>query len=109
MNDDIIEPKEDTPSLTSKKCKYIAVAVEVALKTSIYLLTALAWIKYDYFAAIATLLLAFIVMGVLRSKMKVTSIPSKQLEFDYSDKDIAIWYTSKNLCDDILESRLEKI
>jgi hypothetical protein len=64
---------------------------------------------YDYFIAIATLLLSFIIMGIIRSKIRNSVIPMKQREYQYNDQGIADWYTAKEICNDALEQKLEKI
>ena len=103
---DIIEP---TPLLISRKCKFISLLIKVFLQSSTILSGLIAWYLYDYFIAIATLLLTFIIVGIIRAKLRNEVIPLTQSEYHYNDKEIADWYTSKKICDDILELKLEKI
>ncbi|WP_294966851.1 hypothetical protein [Sulfurimonas sp.] len=109
MENDFIEMMEPTPKLLSKKCKLISFLIRIFLQFSIYIIALIVWLIYDYFIAIATLLLSFIIMGILRSKIRNSVIPSKQREFQYSDQGIADWYTAKEICNDELEQKLEKI
>ncbi|WP_324170711.1 hypothetical protein [Sulfurimonas sp.] len=108
MNDfiDMIEP---TPKLHSKKCKLISMLLRIFLQYGIYIIGSLVWLKYDYFISIATFLLSFIIMGIVRSKIRNSVIPIKQREYQYNDKGIADWYTAKEICNDELESKIEKI
>ncbi|MEA3330586.1 MAG: hypothetical protein U9Q29_02710 [Campylobacterota bacterium] len=109
MQNDYIEMIEPTPALNSKKCKLISFFIRVFLQFSIYMVSFTAWYIYDYFIAIAVLILSFIIMGIIRSKFRNSVIPIKQREHQYSDKDIANWYTAKTVCNDELEQKLEKI
>ncbi len=107
INDiDIIEP---TPILNSKRCRVISIILKLFLEATTLLSSLIAFYLYDYFIAIATLLLMFIIMGIIRSKLRNEVIPLSQSERHYSDKEIADWYTSKQICDDALELDLEKI
>jgi hypothetical protein len=53
---------------------------------------------YDYFMAFFALILSFIIMGIVRSKLRNSVIPPNQREYQYNDKGIADWYTAKELC-----------
>ncbi len=108
MND-FIDMIEETPKLNSKKCKLISMILRIFLQYGIYIIGLLAWLKYDYFIGIATFLLSFIVMGIIRSKIRNIVIPIKQREYQYNDQGIADWYTAKEICNDELESKIEKI
>jgi len=98
MQDDYIEMIEPTPKLTSKKCRVIAMVLRFFLQFFTYLIGVLTWYLYDYFIAILALVLSFIIMGIVRSKLRNSVIPFKQREYQYDDKSIAIWYTAKVLC-----------
>ena len=93
-----IEMQEDAPKLKSKKCKFIALVIELLLTYSIYLATIISWFLYDYFIAFFTLILSFIIVGIIRSKVRNIAIPFKQREFQYSDKDISKFYTYNEIC-----------
>ena len=106
MQKETLEMYETTPKLNAKRCRYIALAIEYGLKLSHILLALGIWYYFDYFFAIATLLIGYLVLGIVRSKLMHLSIPRAQQEFDYSDKEIAIWYVAKRLC---YEDRLDKM
>lgn len=98
MQEDFIEPIEPTPVLHSKKCRVTALSLRLFLQYTTILSALAAWYLYDFFIALLTLVLAFIIMGIIRSKLRNSSIPPSQREYRYSDKDIADWYTAKMLC-----------
>jgi len=98
MKENHIELIEATPKLKTKKCKLFALLVQCFLEYTTFLAAVVAWILYDYFIAGAVLLLAFIVMGILRSKMRNSSIPLSQQEYHYNDKGIALWFCARHLC-----------
>ena len=109
MQTDYIDLIEPTPTLHSKKCKIIAYIINLFLQFATVTSAVVAFFLYDYFVAIATLLVIFIVMGIVRSKLRNDVIPVTQREHQYSDKEIAIWYTARELCNDNLEIKLESI
>ena len=98
MQPDYIDTIQPTPSLHSKKCKIIAHLIHIFLKSFTITSALIGWYLYDYFVAGATLLVSFLVMGIIRSKMKNGVIPLAQIEHYYSDKEIAIWYSARVLC-----------
>lgn len=98
MQTDYIDLFEETPKLNSKKCKAVALTLQIFLQFTTFIIPLIVWYLYDYFIAIASLILSFIVMGIIRSKIRNSVIPLSQLEFQYSDKDIANWYVAKEIC-----------
>ncbi len=98
MKTDFIDQIEPTPKLHSKKCKLIAFGIRFFLQYSLYLFVVIMWYEYDYFIAIASLLLGFIVIGIIRSKLRNSVIPPSQREYLYTDQGIADWYTARQLC-----------
>jgi len=101
MENDYIDLIEPTPKLHSKKCKFISFVLRVFLQFSTFLSSLIAWYVYDYFIAMLTLVLSFIIMGIIRSKLRNAVIPLNQREYQYNDKGIADWYTAKELCFEI--------
>jgi len=87
-----------TPVLTNKKCKLLRLLLTLFLSYGIYIITAGVWFFYNWYYALSALLLAFILMGILRSKLLHSSIPKAQQEFTYTDKDIASWYLHRYIC-----------
>ena len=109
MNNNFIDMIESTPKLESKKCKLTSLFIALALTYSAYVSTLIAWYMYDYFIAFFTLILSYIIVGIIRAKLRNLVIPAKQQEYAYTDKGIADWYTAKEICNDALESELERI
>jgi len=109
MQTDYIDLLESTPTLHSKKCRTISFFIMLFLRLATALSSLIAWYLYDIYVATATLLVVFIVMGIVRSKLRNSVIPVSQSERHYEDKEIADWYTAKEICNDELESKLEKI
>ena len=98
MQNDYIDLIEPTPKSHSKKCKLISLLLRLFLQFTTIIVGLITWYLYDYFMAIAALLLSFIIMGIVRSKLRNTVIPPNQREYQYNDKGIADWYTAKELC-----------
>jgi hypothetical protein len=89
---------DPTPTLPTRQCRLYARMLGYALSYGNYLIAALVWWQSDWFIAIGTLLLGFIVFGIIRSKLRNDSIPPAQRETPYTDYAIATWYLSRNYC-----------
>ena len=98
MQEDFIDQIEPTPSLYTKKCRLISFLVRVFLQFTTLIVGIVVLLSYDYFIAIASALLSFIVMGIVRSKIRNSVIPPTQQEYQYSDKVIADWFSAKEIC-----------
>ena len=98
MQTDYIDLIEPTPKLRTKKCRLISLLLRIFLQYTTFIVALLNWYIYDYFIAIATLLLSFIIMGIIRSKIRNAVIPPKQKEYQYNDQGIADWYVARELC-----------
>ncbi len=98
MQTDYIDEIEPTPILKSQKCKLFSFMIYIFLQFTTFIVSLISLFIYDYFIAILTLVLSFIVMGIIRSKIRNSVIPSLQREYQYSDKEIADWYTDRELC-----------
>ncbi|MEN4052446.1 MULTISPECIES: hypothetical protein [Sulfurimonas] len=98
MNKEYINLIEPTPKLHSKKCKLIALLLRIFLQYAIYPFGLAVWYFYDYFIAGAAFLLGFIIIGIIRAKLRNSVIPLTQREYHYSDAAIADWYSAKILC-----------
>jgi hypothetical protein len=98
MNEEYINLIEPTPKLHSQKCRVIALLLRILLQYSIYPLTLIIWYAYDYFIAGAAFLLLFIIVGIIRAKLRNSVIPLTQREYHYTDAAIADWYSAKILC-----------
>jgi len=109
MENNFIDMIESTPKLKSKKCKLISTAIAISLSYASYVIAAFIWFRYDYFIAFFTLILSFIVIGIIRSKIRNIAVPPKQQELQYNNKGIADWYTAREICNDALETKLEDL
>jgi len=92
---DLIEP---TPIPKSSYCKVISKVIELFLRFSIYFFGLILYLSFDIFVSCIGLAIYFIVLGIIKSKLRLISIPYRQLEFDYSDREISQWYVMKYLC-----------
>ena len=98
MQTDFIDMIEPTPKIHSKKCKLVSLLLRLFLQFTTPIIGLVVWYMYDYFIAGASLLLSFIVVGIIRSKLRNSVIPPKQREYQYNDKGIADWFTARELC-----------
>jgi len=98
MKTDYIDLIEPTPTLHSKKCKLIVFIIKIFLQYAMFVTAFIAWYLYDYFIAGATLLISFIIIGIIRAKMRNSVIPPHQREYHYNDEGIATWFAAKELC-----------
>lgn len=98
MREEFIELIESTPKLYSKKCKFVSFLLRLFLQYTTILSGLITWYFYDFFIASLSLVLTFIIIGIIRSKLRNSAIPPSQREYHYSDKNIADWYTAKELC-----------
>ena len=101
MKTDYIDLIEPTPTLHSKKCKLIAFIIKIFLQYAMFGAAFIAWYLYDYFIAGATLLISFIIIGIIRAKIRNSVIPPHQREYHYNDEGIAAWFSAKELCYEI--------
>jgi len=107
VNHEILEMLESTPKLHSKKCKLISFFIRIFLQFGIYIIALIIWYLQDYFIAIASLIASYIVMGIVRSKIRNSVIPPKQREYQYSDKEIADWFVAREFCFETTNKDLE--
>jgi len=63
-----------------------------------YAVAMIVWWMYDWFFAIASLLLGIIVFGIIASKIRNDAIPATQREYPYDDYAIATWYLFRTYC-----------
>jgi len=91
---------EPTPEPVKPLCRFAAKALGGLLSYGTYLLAAGAWYLYDWFYAVAALLLGFVVFGIVRAKLRNAAIPPGQQEYQYTDQAIAKWFVVRRLlCD----------
>lgn len=104
MHDQTIHLLEPTPTLRSKKCKLFALLLQLFLQYTTLVATALIWYLYDVVFALLGAVLLFIIMGIIRSKLRNVSIPFNQREYQYNDEGIAKWYVAKELCHEEMQN-----
>lgn len=91
---------EPTPKLKSLRCKAAAMAITLFFKTGSFLVAAAVWYLYDLLFGASALLISYLIIGIVRAKMRNSVIPLKQQEYAYTDSAIATWYVAKALlCD----------
>lgn len=95
---DFVDQIEPTPKLQTKKCKLVAFSIRILLQFTTIVTALLLWYMYDYFVAIAGALLSFVVVGILRAKLRNSVIPPSQREYQYNDQGIADWYSAREIC-----------
>jgi uncharacterized membrane protein len=95
MNNDFIPNIEPTPVLQKKECRFFAVLLTFFLKYSALFMALGAWYVYDFFYGIASFLLFYLVIGIIRSKLLHASVPKAQQEYSYTDSAIAAWYIKR--------------
>jgi hypothetical protein len=98
MQTQTIHLLEPTPKLHSKKCKLLSFLIRIFLQFTTFAVPLIIWYFYDFFIALLSLVLTFIIMGIIRSKLRNSVIPFNQREYQYNDKAIADWYAAKELC-----------
>lgn len=98
MQEDFIEALEPTPKLPTKPCRLVALLLELFLRHTTLLSTLGVWYFYDYFMAFFALILSFIVIGIIRSKLRESAISPYQKEHYFDDKEIALRYSANILC-----------
>ncbi len=87
-----------TPELPNRPCRLLKSLLAVFLSYGAVIITLGIWWLYNWYYALSCLLLAFILIGIVRSKLLHSSVPKAQQEFTYSDKDIAAWYLHRYIC-----------
>jgi len=87
-----------TPEPPNQQCLLLRIVLSIFLSYGIYIITLGVWLVYNWYYALSALLLSFVLMGILRSKLLHASIPKAQQEFTYSDKDIAAWFLHLHIC-----------
>ncbi len=91
---------EPTPEPKQPLCRLFALLLGWFLSYGNYLIALFFWWLYDWFYAAAALLTGFVVIGIVRAKIRNISIPPAQQEYPYTDRAIARWFVVRRLlCD----------
>lgn len=98
MNNEIIEPLQELPKLPTKACKIYALILSYFLRFSSVIVALYVWYAYHLFYALGALIMSYLVLGIIKAKMRDLAIPLKQHERNYSDKELSIWYMAQEVC-----------
>ncbi len=96
-HDDIIDLIESTPVLKTRRCKILSRLIAFCLTFGSVLLALGTWYLYNLLYAGAALIIGYLVIGIIRSKMRNSVIPRMQQEYHYTDRAIADWFVAKEL------------
>lgn len=88
---DTLELFQPVPKLKTKREKVYAILIALGLSYGHILIALLVWLESNWYIALSTLLLAFVVSGIISSKLLHLYVPRKQHEFSYSSKELAAW------------------
>lgn len=97
MEETIIEMREPTPTFKTRRCRLLAVVIAAALTYAPFAAALGAWYLYGLFYGVALLALAYLLVGIVRAKLRNSSVPPAQQELSYSDREIAAWFVSRGL------------
>ncbi|MDY0117070.1 MAG: hypothetical protein RBR59_05810 [Sulfurimonadaceae bacterium] len=98
MQEDSLVLFEPVPTLSTKWCKFLALVLKLILQYTVFIIPLIVWYKFDILLAFFSLVLTFIIMGIIRSKLRNDSIPLNQREFHYNDDEIVRWFLAKQVC-----------
>ena len=91
---------EPTPEPKQTKCRLLVFLIGSGLSYGTFVIALVIWFYYDFFYAFGVLVISYLVIGIIRSKLRNSVIPLTQQEYSYNDRAIAAWYVSKRLlCD----------
>lgn len=89
---------DPTPTLPTRQCRLAARLIGYVLSYGNFAIALAVWYALDWFIALGSLMLGYIVFGIIRSKLRNDSIPPSQREMSYNDYAIASWYLSRFHC-----------
>ena len=96
-HDDIIDLIEPTPLLKQRRCKILSRIIAFFLSYGSIILALGIWYFYTLLYAAAAFIIGYLVIGIIRSKMRNSVIPRRQQEYHYTDRAIADWFVAKEL------------
>lgn len=91
MMNETIELFDALPKLKTKKEKFYAATIALALSYGHIVIALIVWYQSNWYIALSALLLAFLVTGIISSKLLHIYVPQKQHELSYSSKELATW------------------
>ena len=98
MENDYIDFIQPPPKPKTKKFRLLIRLASLLLSYDSLFISTIVFFYYDLFIAIIVFSILYIITGIIRSKIRLTSIPSTQLEYNYSDYEITSWYFLKYIC-----------
>jgi hypothetical protein len=100
MQTTYIDLPEPMPEPQKRWCRWLASMISLGLRFGAWIIAGIIWYVADAFYALAGLGIGYLAISIVRSKLRLISIPSKQLEYSYTDEAIAKWYVGRYLlCD----------
>lgn len=102
MPNDFIPFIEPTPEPVRTRCKIAVWLLASSLSYGVFIVAAATWYLYDGFYGAGALIISYLVMGIIRSKLRNSAIPVEQQEYNYTDHAVAAWYVSRALLCDFL-------
>ena len=93
-SNEILEPFVSLPILETRKEKYLALLLAWALSYGYIIVSLFVWTQSNWYIALSSLLLSYIISGIISSKLLHHFVPYSQHEFAYSSKELATWVVS---------------
>lgn len=91
MMQETLEPYDKVPKLLTFKEKLFAHSIALILSYAYFLISLIIWWQVNWYMALSTLFLLYIVSGIVSSKLLHLYVPYKQHEFNYSSLELASW------------------
>jgi len=90
--DEIIELFIPTPKAKTSMEKILIFLLGSVLVFGAFIIAGFMWYIYDWFYGAVGLLLGYLLLGILSSKIRQYSVPSTQWEHKYNGYELARWY-----------------
>lgn len=98
MDNNYIDMPDSPPTLSTLKCKFFAYVLQLFFQYGALAISITIWYMYDFFIALLVLVLSYIIVGIIRSKIRNSIVPITQRELQYTDREIAVWFVAKEIC-----------
>jgi len=98
MDEIIPDIIEQTPKIKGKICRIYLLLLYIFLTYAPFLLGLMIWYFYGFFIGLAFYLFFTLMMGIIISKLRLTSLPPYQREMSYGNMAVARWFLGKNIC-----------
>jgi hypothetical protein len=97
QNDDVIEMIEPTPEPKRRRCRLLVTLIAALLSYGGCFIALGVWMMYGVLYGVAGFLIGYLVMGIVRAKLRNGTIPRSQQEYHYTDRAIAAWYVDREM------------